>query len=127
LLSAWRRQLEELHQAVDLWSAVREAESGDGAKLARCVQWRRKNMVCYDSHPDLPIPPVYAQLFGLRPAPRSARVAAAIRDDDTRRSFAVIASARLNSQWLKLFRVGVDSHISIWVVGRSFDSRSDRG
>jgi hypothetical protein len=106
LLSAWRRQLEELHQAVDLWSAVREAESGDGAKLARCVQWRRKNMVCYDSHPDLPIPPVYAQLFGLRPAPRSARVAAAIRDDDTRRSFAVIASARLNSEWLKLFRVG---------------------
>jgi hypothetical protein len=27
-------------------------------------------------------------------------------DDDTRRSFAVIASAQLNSEWLKLFRVG---------------------
>jgi hypothetical protein len=91
---------------VDLWSAVREAESGDGVSLARCVQWPHKNLVYYDSHPDLPIPPPYAQLFGLRPAPRSARVAAAIRDDDTRRSIAVIASARSNPGWLKLFRVG---------------------
>jgi hypothetical protein len=106
LLSAWQRQLQELRQAVNLWSAVREAESGDETNLARRVQWPRKNLVYYDSHPDLPIPPVYAQLFGLRPAPRSARVAAAIRDDDTRRSFAVIASAELNSEWLKLFRVG---------------------
>jgi hypothetical protein len=106
LLSAWQRQLQELRQAVNLWSAVREAESGDGASLARCVQWPRKNFVYYDSHPDLPIPPAYAQLFGLRPAPRSARVAAAVSDDDTRRSIAVIASAQLNSEWLKLFRVG---------------------
>jgi hypothetical protein len=106
LLSAWQRQLQELRQAVNLWSAVREAESGDGACLARCVLWPRENFVYYDSHPDLPIPPPYAQLFGLRSAARSARVAAAIRDDDTRRSIAVIASAQLNSEWLKLFRVG---------------------
>jgi hypothetical protein len=106
LLSAWQRQLQELRQAVDLWSAVREAESGDGAKLARCVKWRRKNLVCYDSNPDLPIPPPDARLFGLRPAPRSARGTAAIGDDDTHRSSAVIASARLNSEWLKLFRIG---------------------
>jgi transposase-like protein len=106
LLSAWQRQLQDLREAVALWSAAREAGSGDGASLARCVQWPRKNLVYYDSHPDLPIPPPYAQLLGLRPAPRSARVAAAIRDDNTRRSIAVIASAQSNPQWLKLFRVG---------------------
>jgi hypothetical protein len=106
LLSAWQRQLQELRQAVDLWSAVREAESGEEATLARCVQWRRQNFVYYDSHPELPIPPPYAQLLGIPPTPRKARVAAAISDDETRRSIAVIASTLLNSEWLKLFRVG---------------------
>jgi hypothetical protein len=33
LLSAWHRQLQELRQAVNLWSAVREAESGDETNL----------------------------------------------------------------------------------------------
>jgi hypothetical protein len=106
LLSAWQRQLQGLRQAADLWSAVREAESGDGTKLARCVLWPHKDFVYYDSHPKLPIPTFYAQLLGLPPAAQRARVGAAVRDDDTRRSVAVIASTRLNSEWLKLFRVG---------------------
>ncbi len=106
LLSAWQRQLQELRQAVDLWSAIREAESGDASALARCVYWPREDLVYYDSHPELPIPPPYAQLFRNRPVSQRTRVVAAGRHDDTRRNFAVIASTRLNSQWLKLFRVG---------------------
>jgi hypothetical protein len=105
LLSAWQRQLQELREAAHLWSAIREAESGDGTKLARCVQWPRKDFVYYDSHPELPIP-TDAQLLGIRPAAQRGRVAPAVRDDDTLRSIAVIASTRLNSEWLKLFRVG---------------------
>jgi len=106
LLSAWQRQLQELRQAADLWSAVREAESGDASALARCVQWPRKDLVYYDSHPELPIPASYAQLLGLPPAAPRARIGGAVRDDDTRRSIAKIASKRLNPEWLKLFRFG---------------------
>jgi hypothetical protein len=58
-----------------------------------------------DTHPELPLPP-FALLLGIPPGPAPSR---RLADDDIKdelRTIAVIASRRLNSEWLRLFRIG---------------------
>jgi hypothetical protein len=103
LLSVWSQQIQQLRQAVALWSDLRQAESGDTTGLSRHVQWH-KDLVYYDTHPELP-PPAFLLLLGImRPAPPRR-----LQDDDIKdelRTVAVIASRRFNSEWLRFFRVG---------------------
>jgi hypothetical protein len=104
LFSAWQRQIQEMRQAVGLWSALREAQSGDATKLSRYVQWPRDDFVYYDNRPDRPIP-ASARLLGI---PRGQHKEPSVENDteDGFRTIAVLASAALNPAWLRLFRVG---------------------
>jgi hypothetical protein len=101
LLSAWQHEVREMRQAVNLWSALREAQSGDMTKLSRHIQWPRSNFVYYDNHPDRPIP-AEARLLGIAGPRRSVEN----NGEDAFRTIAAIASEALNPEWLKLFRVG---------------------
>jgi hypothetical protein len=101
LFSVWRQQIQQVRQAVALWSDLREAESGDATGLSRHVQWR-EDLVYYDTHPELRCRRLRRISTGR--APRRG-----LEDDDRKdelRAVALIASRRLNSEWLKLFRVG---------------------
>jgi len=101
MLSAWRRELCEMRRAVRLWSALREAQSGDVTVLSEHIRWPRNDLVYYDSHPDRPIPPETRLLGILGPYQK-------VRTDDKTddlRTFAVIASKTHNPEWLRCFRV----------------------
>jgi hypothetical protein len=104
LFSVWWKEIQQMRQAVALWSDLREAESGDTTRLSRHVQWHG-GLVYYDTHPELPLPR-FAVLLGIPPGPAPMR---GCKDDDSKdelRTVAVIASRQLNSEWLKLFRIG---------------------
>jgi len=101
MLSAWRRELCEMRRAVRLWTALREAQSGDMATLSNQIRWVRNDFVYYDSHMDHPLPPE-ARRLGI---PGAVQRRLADRRDDLR-TFAVIASKEHNPEWLKLFRAG---------------------
>jgi len=102
LFSAWRREAREMRQAVGLWSALREAQSGDMAKLSLHIGWPRDDFVYYDSHPGLPLP-AGARLWGI-PGRYPARIAGS-REVDLR-TLAVIASKAHNPEWLRFFHAG---------------------
>jgi hypothetical protein len=99
LFSAWRREAREMRQAVGLWSALREAQSGDKAKLSLHIGWRRDDFVYYDSHLDLPLPRE-ARLLGI-PGRYQGRFAGSRAED--LRTLAVIASKEHNPEWLRFF------------------------
>ena len=91
-----------MRQAVGLWSALREAQSGDVAKLSLHIGWPRGDFVYYYSHPGLPLPPE-ARRWGI-PGRYQARIAGN-REDDLR-TLAVIASKAHNPEWLRFFHAG---------------------
>ena len=106
LLSAWERHIQEMRQAVALWSDIREAQAGETENLAHHVRWQ-EGFVYYDSHPELPLPPQasFLGLSGVRPIlRRPPRTEPEV--DGGLRTLALIASAGINSEWLKYFRPG---------------------
>jgi hypothetical protein len=102
LFSAWRREAREMRQAVSLWSALREAQSGDMTRLSTHIRWAGNNLVYYDDQPDRPLP-AEARLLGIASLFRKRT---ADNHEDGFRTVAVIASEKLNPHWLKLFRFG---------------------
>jgi hypothetical protein len=104
LLSGWRREIKEIRDAINLWSALRLAAAGDSQQLARYVNWLRPDFVYYDSHPDHPLPRT-SSMLGIPP---DSKANSSNQDPEIgdRRTIEIIASLQRNSEWLRYFRTG---------------------
>jgi len=103
-LQGWLGEIGAIRAATNLWSALKEAVAGDSSRLTRHVKWKR-GCVYYDSHPELPLPPM-SQFSAIRPT--VAEVASSVKEAQAEdgRTVEIIASDVNNSDWLRLFRSG---------------------
>jgi hypothetical protein len=101
LFFVWCQQIQQVREAVVLWSDLQKAVWGDPTALSRHVRWC-KDLVYYDTHPELVLPP----LMGIPPSRAPERLLEAGDRKDEPRTVAIIASRWRNSEWLKYFSMG---------------------
>jgi hypothetical protein len=93
--SHWCASILRMKRALMLWSDLLEADRGEPSKLEAHIRWDGDTFVCYDTHPNEPIPK-WARQMARPPSP----------EQDTERVLIVIASETRFREANRLFRPG---------------------